>query len=144
MEALVGKAAEILNLKIGDEFTSTHGLGDYGEIIKIVNLKLLYFGCILALLRSVNSYFIKSVWDIHKEHDHDHDEEHDHDHDEEHDHDHDEEHDHDHDEEHDHDHDEEHDHDHDEEHDHDHDEEHDHDHDEEHDHDHDEFARKWR
>ena len=32
LEAVVGKkAAEILNLKIGDEFTSTHGLGDYGE-----------------------------------------------------------------------------------------------------------------
>ena len=32
LEAVVGKkAAEILELNVGDEFTSTHGLGDYGE-----------------------------------------------------------------------------------------------------------------
>ncbi|MDC3109965.1 ABC transporter permease [Flavobacteriales bacterium] len=120
LEAVVGnKVAEILELKTGDEFTSSHGLGDYGEshedsVFKVVG--------ILETSNSVADQLIltslESVWDIHKEHDHDHDEEHDHDHDEEHDHDHDEEHDHDHDEEHDHDHDEEHDHDHDEEHDH--------------------------
>ena len=118
LEAVVGnKVAEILELKIGDEFTSSHGLGDYGEshedsVFKVVG--------ILKTSNSVADQLIltslESVWDIHKEHDHDHDEEHDHDHDEKHDHDHDEEHDHDHDEEHDHDHDEEHDHDHDEEH----------------------------
>jgi len=110
LEAVVGnKVAEILELKIGDEFTSSHGLGDYGEshedsVFKVVG--------ILETSNSVADQLIltslESVWDIHKEHDHDHDEEHDHDHDEEHDHDHDEEHDHDHDEEHDHDHDEEH------------------------------------
>ena len=114
LEAVVGnKVAEILELKIGDEFTSSHGLGDYGEshedsVFKVVG--------ILETSNSVADQLIltslESVWDIHKEHDHD--EEHDHDHDEEHDHDHDEEHDHDHDEEHDYDHDEEHDHDHDE------------------------------
>jgi len=119
LDAVLGnKVAEILKLKIGDEFTSSHGLGDYGEshedsVFKVVG--------ILETSNSVADQLIltslESVWDIHKEHDHDHDEEHDHDHDEKHDHDHDEEHDHDHDEEHDHDHDEEHDHDHDEEHD---------------------------
>ena len=108
LEAVVGnKVAEILELKIGDEFTSSHGLGDYGEshedsVFKVVG--------ILETSNSVADQLIltslESVWDIHKEHDHDHDEEHDHDHDEEHDHDHDEEHDHDHDEEHGHDHDE--------------------------------------
>ncbi len=106
LEAVVGnKVAEILELKIGDEFTSSHGMGDYGEshedsVFKVVG--------ILETSNSVADQLIltslESVWDIHKEHDHD--EEHDHDHDEEHDHDHDEEHDHDHDEEHDHDHDE--------------------------------------
>ena len=100
LEAVVGnKVAEILELKIGDEFTSSHGLGDYGEshedsVFKVVG--------ILETSNSVADQLIltslESVWDIHKEHDHDHDEEHDHDHDEEHDHDHDEEHDHDHDE----------------------------------------------
>ena len=120
LEAVVGKkAAEILNLKIGDEFISTHGLGDYGEShedskFKVVGI-LDYSGSVADQLILTS---LKSVWDIHKEHDHNHGEEHDHDHDEEHDHDHDEEHNHDHDEEHDHDHDEEHDHDHDEEHDH--------------------------
>ncbi len=104
LEAVVGKkAAEILNLKIGDEFISTHGLGDYGEShenskFKVVGI-LDYSGSVADQLILTS---LKSVWDIHKEHDHDHDEEHDHDHDEEHDHDHDEEHDHDHDEEHDH------------------------------------------
>ena len=112
LEAVVGKkAAEILNLKIGDEFISTHGLGDYGEShedskFKVVGI-LDYSGSVADQLILTS---LKSVWDIHKEHDHDHDEEHNHDHDEEHNHDHDEEHDHDHDEEHDHDHDEEHDH----------------------------------
>ena len=106
LEAVVGnKVAEMLKLKIGDEFTSSHGLGDYGEshedsVFKVVG--------ILETSNSVADQLIltslESVWDIHKEHDHD--EEHDHDHDEEHDHDHDEEHDYDHDEEHDHDHDE--------------------------------------
>ena len=106
LEAVVGnKVAEILELKIGDEFTSSHGLGDYGEshedsVFKVVG--------ILETSNSVADQLIltslESVWDIHKEHDHD--EEHDHDHDEEHDHDHDEEHDHDHYEEHDHEHDE--------------------------------------
>ena len=98
LEAVVGnKVAEILELKIGDEFTSSHGLGDYGEshedsVFKVVG--------ILETSNSVADQLIltslESVWDIHKEHDHD--EEHDHDHDEEHDYDHDEEHDHDHDE----------------------------------------------
>ncbi len=100
LEAVVGnKVAEILELKIGDEFTSSHGLGDYGEshedsVFKVVG--------ILKTSNSVADQLIltslESVWDIHKEHNHDHDKEHDHDHDEEHDHDHDEEHDHDHDE----------------------------------------------
>ena len=100
LDAVLGnKVAEILKLKIGDEFTSSHGLGDYGEshedsVFKVVG--------ILETSNSVADQLIltslESVWDIHKEHDHDHDEEHDHDHDEEHDHDHDEEHDHDHDE----------------------------------------------
>jgi putative ABC transport system permease protein len=128
LEAVVGKkAAEILNLKIGDEFISTHGLGDYGESHEDSKFKVVgvldYSGSVADQLILTS---LESVWDVHKDHDHDHDEEHDHDHDEEHHHDHDEEHDHDHDEEHDHDHDEEHDHDHDEEHHHDHDEEHDH------------------
>ena len=96
LEAVVGnKVAEILELKIGDEFTSSHGLGDYGEshedsVFKVVG--------ILKTSNSVADQLIltslESVWDIHKEHNHDHDEEHDHDHDEEHDHDHDEEHEH--------------------------------------------------
>ena len=96
LEAVVGnKVAEILELKIGDEFTSSHGLGDYGEshedsVFKVVG--------ILETSNSVADQLIltslESVWDIHKEHDHDHDEEHDHDHDEEHDHEHDEEHEH--------------------------------------------------
>ena len=95
LDAVLGnKVAEILKLKIGDEFTSSHGLGDYGEshedsVFKVVG--------ILETSNSVADQLIltslESVWDIHKEHDHDHDEEHDHDHDEEHDHDHDEEHD---------------------------------------------------
>ena len=112
LEAVVGKkAAEILELNVGDEFTSTHGLGDYGEShedseFKVVGI-LEYSGSVADQLILTS---IESVWDIHKEHNHDHDEEHDHDHDEEHDHDHDEEYDHDHDEEHNHDHDEEHDH----------------------------------
>ena len=90
LEAVVGnKVAEMLKLKIGDEFTSSHGLGDYGEshedsVFKVVG--------ILETSNSVADQLIltslESVWDIHKEHDHD--EEHDHDHDEEHDHDHDE------------------------------------------------------
>ena len=92
LDAVLGnKVAEILKLKIGDEFTSSHGLGDYGEshedsVFKVVG--------ILETSNSVADQLIltslESVWDIHKEHDHDHDEEHDHDHDEEHDHDHDE------------------------------------------------------
>ena len=96
LEAVVGnKVAEILELKIGDEFTSSHGLGDYGEshedsVFKVVG--------ILETSNSVADQLIltslESVWDIHKEHDHDHDEEHDHEHDEEHDHEHDEEHEH--------------------------------------------------
>ena len=86
LEAVVGnKVAEILELKIGDEFTSSHGLGDYGEshedsVFKVVG--------ILETSNSVADQLIltslESVWDIHKEHDHD--EEHDHDHDEEHEH----------------------------------------------------------
>jgi len=96
LEAVVGKkAAEILELNVGDEFTSTHGLGDYGEShedseFKVVGI-LEYSGSVADQLILTS---IESVWDIHKEHDHDHDEEHDHEHDEEHDHDHDEEHDH--------------------------------------------------
>ncbi len=96
LEAVVGKkAAEILELNVGDEFTSTHGLGDYGEShedseFKVVGI-LEYSGSVADQLILTS---IESVWDIHKEHNHDHDEEHDHDHDEEHDHDHDEEHDH--------------------------------------------------
>ena len=96
LEAVVGKkAAEILELNVGDEFTSTHGLGDYGEShedseFKVVGI-LEYSGSVADQLILTS---IESVWDIHKEHDHDHDEEHDHDHDEEHDHDHDEEHNH--------------------------------------------------
>jgi len=87
LDAVLGnKVAEILKLKIGDEFTSSHGLGDYGEshedsVFKVVG--------ILETSNSVADQLIltslESVWDIHKEHDHDHDEEHDHDHDEEHD-----------------------------------------------------------
>ena len=86
LEAVVGnKVAEILKLKIGDEFISSHGLGDYGEshedsVFKVVG--------ILETSNSVADQLIltslESVWDIHKEHDHD--EEHDHDHDEEHEH----------------------------------------------------------
>ena len=103
LEAVIGKkAAEILNLKIGDEFISTHGLGDYGESHEDSKFKVVgvldYSGSVADQLILTS---LKSVWDIHKEHDHDHDEEHDHDHDGEHNHDHDEEHDHDHDEEHD-------------------------------------------
>ncbi len=96
LEAVVGKkAAEILELNVGDEFTSTHGLGDYGEShedseFKVVGI-LEYSGSVADQLILTS---IESVWDIHKEHNHDHDEEHDHDHDEEHNHDHDEEHDH--------------------------------------------------
>ena len=96
LEAVVGKkAAEILELNVGDEFTSTHGLGDYGEShedseFKVVGI-LEYSGSVADQLILTS---IESVWDIHKEHNHDHDEEHDHDHDEEHDHDHDEEHNH--------------------------------------------------
>ena len=92
LETVVGsKVAEILELKVGDEFISSHGLGDYGEyhedsVFKVVG--------ILETSNSVADQLIltslESVWDIHKEHDHDHDEEHDYDHDEEHDHDHDE------------------------------------------------------
>ena len=88
LEAVVGnKVAEILELKIGDEFTSSHGLGDYGEshedsVFKVVG--------ILETSNSVADQLIltslESVWDIHKEHVHNHDEEHDHDHDEEHEH----------------------------------------------------------
>ena len=112
LEAVVGKkAAEILNLKIGDEFISTHGLGDYGESHEDSKFKVVgvldYSGSVADQLILTS---LKSVWDIHKEHDHDHDEEHNHDHDEEHNHENDEEHNHDHDEEHNHDHDEEHDH----------------------------------
>ncbi len=96
LEAVVGKkAAEILELNVGDEFTSTHGLGDYGEShedseFKVVGI-LEYSGSVADQLILTS---IESVWDIHKEHNHDHDEEHDHDHDEEHNHDHDKEHDH--------------------------------------------------
>ena len=96
LEAVVGKkAAEILELNVGDEFTSTHGLGDYGEShedseFKVVGI-LEYSGSVADQLILTS---IESVWDIHKEHNHDHDEEHDHDHDEEHNHNHDEEHDH--------------------------------------------------
>ena len=102
LEAVVGKkAAEILNLKIGDEFISTHGLGDYGESHEDSKFKVVgvldYSGSVADQLILTS---LESVWDIHKEHNHDHDEEHNHDHDEEHDHDHDEEHGHDHNEEH--------------------------------------------
>ncbi len=96
LEAVVGKkAAEILELNVGDEFTSTHGLGDYGEShedseFKVVGI-LEYSGSVADQLILTS---IESVWDIHKEHNHDHDEEHDHNHDEEHNHNHDEEHDH--------------------------------------------------
>ena len=84
LEAVVGnKVAEILELKIGDEFTSSHGLGDYGESHEDSVFK------VVGILESSNSVAdqliltsLESVWDIHKEHDHDHDEEHDHDHDE--------------------------------------------------------------
>ena len=96
LEAVVGnKVAEILELKIGDKFISSHGLGDYGESHEDSVFK------VVGILESSNSVAdqliltsLESVWDIHKEHDHD--EEHDHDHEEEHDHDHDEEDDHDH------------------------------------------------
>ena len=113
LEAVVGKkASEILDLKIGDEFTSTHGLGDYGEshedsVFKVVGI-LEHSGSVADQLILTS---LESVWDIHKEHDHEHDDQHDHDHDE-HDHDHDE---HYHDDEHNHDHDDEHNHDHDDE-----------------------------
>ena len=120
LEAVVGKkAAEILELKVGDEFISSHGLGDYGESHEDSAFKVVG---ILGNSSSVADQLIltslESVWDVHKKHEHDHDEEHEHDHDEKHEHDHDEEHEHDHDEEHEHDHDEEHEHDHDEEHEH--------------------------
>ena len=80
MEAVVGKkAAEILNLKIGDEFISTHGLGDYGESHEDSKFKVVgvldYSGSVADQLILTS---LKSVWDIHKEHDHEHDEEHDH------------------------------------------------------------------
>ena len=106
LEAVVGKkAAEILNLKIGDEFISTHGLGDYGESHEDSKFKVVgvldYSGSVADQLILTS---LESVWDIHKEHDHNHDHDEDHDdadedeHDqaahEEHDHDHDEEHDH--------------------------------------------------
>ena len=97
LEAVVGnKVAEILELKIGDEFTSSHGLGDYGEshedsVFKVVG--------ILKTSNSVADQLIltslESVWDIHDDHVHVHEEEPDQDHEEEHDHDHDEEHEHD-------------------------------------------------
>ena len=82
LEAVVGnKVAEILELKIGDEFISSHGLGDYGESHEDSVFK------VVGILESSNSVAdqliltsLESVWDIHKEHDHD--EEHDHDHDE--------------------------------------------------------------
>ena len=77
LEAVVGKkAAEILNLKIGDEFISTHGLGDYGESHEDSKFKVVG---VLDYSGSVDDQLIltslKSVWDIHKEHDHDDDEE---------------------------------------------------------------------
>ncbi len=119
LEAVVGKkAAQILDLKIGDEFTSSHGLGDYGEshedsVFEVVGI-LEYSGSVADQLILTS---LESVWDIHDEHDHEHDDEHDHEHDDEHDHEHDDEHDHEHDDEHDHEHDDEHDHEHDDEHD---------------------------
>ena len=99
LEAVVGKkASEILDLKLGDEFTSTHGLGDYGEshedsVFKVVGI-LEHSGSVADQLILTS---LESVWDIHKEHDHD--DEHNHDHDDEHNHDHDDEHNHDHDDE---------------------------------------------
>ena len=80
LEAVVGnKVAEILELKIGDEFISSHGLGDYGESHEDSVFK------VVGILESSNSVAdqliltsLESVWDIHKEHDHDHDEEHEH------------------------------------------------------------------
>ena len=73
LEAVVGKkASEILDLKIGDEFTSTHGLGDYGEshedsVFKVVGI-LEHSGSVADQLILTS---LESVWDIHKEHDHD-------------------------------------------------------------------------
>jgi len=119
-EAVIGsKVAEKLNLNLGDEFVSSHGLRETGETHDDTSFSVTG---ILEFSNSVADNLIltspNSIWEIHADHNHseqiDNDDEHDHD---EHDHD---EHDHD---EHDHD---EHDHD---EHDHD---EHDHD---EHDHD---------
>ena len=77
LEAVVGKkAAEILNLKIGDEFISTHGLGDYGESHEDSKFKVVgvldYSGSVADQLILTS---LESVWDVHKEHDHDHDEE---------------------------------------------------------------------
>ena len=95
LEAVVGKkAAQILDLKIGDEFTSSHGLGDYGEshedsVFEVVGI-LEYSGSVADQLIITS---LESVWDIHDEHDHEHDDEHDHEHDDEHDHEHDDEHD---------------------------------------------------
>ncbi len=90
LEAVVGKkAAQILDLKIGDEFTSSHGLGDYGEshedsVFEVVGI-LEYSGSVADQLILTS---LESVWDIHDEHDHEHDDEHDHEHDDEHDHEH--------------------------------------------------------
>ena len=66
------KVAEILELKIGDEFICSHGLGDYGESHEDSVFK------VVGILESSNSVAdqliltsLESVWDIHKEHDHD-------------------------------------------------------------------------
>ncbi len=87
LEAVVGKkAAQILDLKIGDEFTSSHGLGDYGEshedsVFEVVGI-LEYSGSVADQLILTS---LESVWDIQDEHDHEHDDEYDHEHDDEYD-----------------------------------------------------------
>lgn len=134
--------AQVLNLKVGDNFVSSHGLaasgGEAHEDHPFTITGILQpTGSVVDQLLITN---LESIWDAH---DHGHDEENHEeggdDHEEDHDHrgdpDHDHEGDHDHDHEGDHDHDHEGDHDHDHEGDHDHDHEGDHEHGEDHDHD---------
>ena len=89
-EAVVGsKVAEKLNLNLGDEFVSSHGLRETGETHDETSFSVTG---ILEYSNSVADNLIltspNSIWEIHEDHNHseqiDHDDEHDHD---EHDHD---------------------------------------------------------
>jgi putative ABC transport system permease protein len=89
-EAVVGsKVAEKLNLNLGDEFVSSHGLRETGETHDETSFSV---SGILEYSNSVADNLIltspNSIWEIHEDHNHseqiDHDDEHDHD---EHDHD---------------------------------------------------------